>query len=106
MNIYKYGLTQEKVIYVLECPVIDEKQSPRDGRRMYEIQENKKKTWIYEEDLETYSNKTMYSASGDNKMDFVKKLKEASEATINNYLKKAEDTRNILGEVLKINNLI
>lgn len=107
MNIYKYGINQEKVIYVLECPVLQEKPSARDSKRLcYEIQEGKKRTWIFADELDTYSNRVMYSASGDKKMEFVRIFKEACENTINSYLKKAEDTRNNLGEILKINNLI
>lgn len=104
MNIYKYGLTQEKVIYVLECLVLQEKES-RDGQLMYEVQEGNKKKWIYVIDLEVYSNKVMYSTSGDNKEKFISCLKEACKNTIESYYKKAEDTKHMLEEILKINNI-
>lgn len=111
MNIYKYGVNQEKVIYVVECSVLQKKPSTRDGRLVYEIMEEvgpnrRLRKWIYADDLEVYSSKVMYSASGDKKMEFIKRLKEAYENTIDSYLKKAEDSRNNLGEILKVNNLI
>lgn len=105
MNIYKYGLTQDKVIYVLECPVLQEKNSLRDGRLKYEIQEGKKKSWIYADELEVMSNKVMYSSSGDNKDKYVEALKEACKNTADTYLKKSQDTLAMLSEILRINNL-
>ena len=109
MNIYKYGLTQNKVIYVLECPVLQEKNPLRDGRLKYEIQEEypgyKKKSWIYADELEVMSNKRMYSLSGDNKDKYVEALKEACKNTADNYLKKSQEALAMLSEILRINNL-
>lgn len=104
MNIYKYGLTQDKVIYVLECEVLQEKDSPRDGRLKYEIREGKTKKWIYADELEIMSNKVLYSASGDEKQRFIESLKDSFKLTIEGYLKKAEGTKALLEEILKINN--
>ncbi len=109
MTIYKYGLTQDKVIYVLECPVLQEKNSLRDGRLKYEIREEypwyKKKSWIYADELEVMSKKVMYSSSGDNKDKYVEALKEALKNTADSYLKKSQDTLAVLSEIIKINNL-
>lgn len=106
MNIYKYGLTQDKEIYILECPVLQKFKGTGTEVTQYDIQEPTKKKWIFVKDLEQCSNKVMYSTSPDKKDEYVRQLKEAYNNAIENYLKKAEDSKKNLEEILRVNKLI
>lgn len=105
MVIYKYGLTQEKLIYKLECPVLEERIG-RNGLKMYDIKTNRtNKKWIYENEIEVYNNKVLYSFSPD-KMDFyIDCLKSHYARMYEDFIKKSEDVKLGLAEILKINNL-
>ena len=99
MNIYKYSINIEKIICITECPIIEETTS------QYIIQEPKKKNRISKDCIDVFENKVLYSFSDDKKTDYVEMIKGHYNRVSEDYLKKSEDAKKSLAEILKINNL-
>ena len=98
MIIYKYGLTKELTFRIMTCELVEEYASS------YRVKdENNKSTYVDKDKLEVFDNKVMFSTSPDKKEEYFKKLIESANTTVENYNKKALETKARLEEILKIN---
>ena len=94
MNIYKYNVSQDKVITVTECEVIEEKPYG------YLIKEGTRKNPIKTEELEVVSKRVLYSLSPDKKDFYVSELKADFARVIAKYRQQADDAEANLKTIL------
>lgn len=104
MIMYKYTISIDNVIRVVECPILNEKENK--GKKMWDIQEDRLKKWVYEDELDTIkSNRIMYSLSGDKLKYFFDSVIEVCNKTIEDYYKKADATKQRLKEIMENNKI-